>query len=148
MTVIAWDGKTLAADKQSTSAGLARTVTKLSRSMSADGKTLRLYGISGDPNVGQEIIHWHHNGLDGKDFPSMAKDGGTTVIMVDRSGVYLFDKSAFPERIEDEFVAIGSGRDFALAAMYLGCDARDAVEVACHFQDGCGRGIDTEELVP
>jgi hypothetical protein len=43
-------------------------------------------------------------------------------------------------------LAFGSGRDYAEAAMFLGCDAKRAVEVACQFQTDCGNGIDTLRL--
>jgi ATP-dependent protease HslVU (ClpYQ) peptidase subunit len=50
------------------------------------------------------------------------------------------------EPVEDPFIAFGAGRDYAMAAMHLGCDAHRAVEVACVFDTGCGMGIDTLEL--
>jgi hypothetical protein len=45
-------------------------------------------------------------------------------------------------RIEDGFAAIGSGRDYAMAVMSLGHDARTAVEVASRFDPGTGNGVD------
>ena len=41
---------------------------------------------------------------------------------------------------------MGHGRDFTLAAMHLGHDARTAVEVACALDAFCGCGIDTLTL--
>ena len=45
-------------------------------------------------------------------------------------------------RVEDGFVAVGSGRDYAMATMALGHTARRAVEIACRFDPGTGNGID------
>ncbi len=54
--------------------------------------------------------------------------------------------SAYPELHEDKFNALGAGRDYALAAMYLGFDASRAVEVACALDVNCGNGIDVLTL--
>ncbi len=45
-------------------------------------------------------------------------------------------ESFFVQEITD-FAAIGAGRDFALAALHLGHDARKAVEVACKLSVYC-----------
>lgn len=49
MTVICWDGKTLAADKRATSVGLARTVTKVQRHGDV------LLAMTGDWDVAAEM---------------------------------------------------------------------------------------------
>jgi len=50
------------------------------------------------------------------------------------------------ERVEDAFCAMGGGRDYALAAMFLGKSALEAVQVACALDITCGKGIDVLEL--
>jgi ATP-dependent protease HslVU (ClpYQ) peptidase subunit len=47
---------------------------------------------------------------------------------------------------EDKKTATGSGRDYALAAMHCGKTAREAVEIACLFETGCGNGVDELEV--
>jgi len=42
--------------------------------------------------------------------------------------------------VEDEFVAVGSGRDYAIAAMALGHTARVGVEIASRFDPGTDNG--------
>jgi hypothetical protein len=49
MTVIVWDGKTLAADKQATQADLKRKVTKIHRLRG------HLVGVSGDWDRGRRV---------------------------------------------------------------------------------------------
>lgn len=39
--------------------------------------------------------------------------------------------------------AIGTGRDYARAAMHLGRNAVEAVQVAILFDENCGNGVDT-----
>lgn len=140
MTVIAWDGKTLAADKQSTFCGLPRTTTKIHRAK--DGS---LMGATGTTAVCVALRNWYDAGAVKVDFPD--KDKEATLLVVKPDGtLLLWDSNATPIRIEDKFHAIGSGRDFALAALHLGHTAREAVEVACKYDVYCGKGIETLEL--
>lgn len=144
MTVIAWDGKMLAADKRSTHCGLARTVTKITRH---DRDTL--LALSGDQSVALEMLRWFKDGCSLGNFPAKARDDEATLTVVMRGGaVVMYTTGPVPAHIEDRQIALGSGRDYALAAMHLGHDARTAVEVACHFEVHCGNGIDTLEFEP
>lgn len=143
MTVIAWDGKTLAADRMGDASGLKRTTTKIRR---FDGG---LFGSSGAASRGAEMFAWIAAGADPDSVPAfqLVPDDYQTVMVVRNDGtVWLYGCSAYPFQMEDPFHAIGSGRDFAMAAMYLGHDARAAVAVASQFCSGCGMGIDTLEL--
>lgn len=142
MTVIAWDGKTLAADKRGTVAGMGYTVTKIHRV--PDG----LVAFSGGGSHAAELLQWFRTGRDPATYPRREDDDGAGSILVDLSGrVFMYPAAnPFAELIESPFFARGSGRDYAMAAMYLGCDARRAVEVACEFDIGCGNGVDALTL--
>lgn len=143
MTVIAWDGKTLASDKAATCVGYRSTVTKIYRVPGG------LVGLSGDGDRALELLAWFRAGRDIATWPreSQNKDDRGSVVFIDESGRCLgYDKTPYPQHNEQAFCAMGSGRDYALAAMYLGFDARKAVEVACALDNGCGCGIDTLTL--
>lgn len=142
MTVIAWDGKTLAADKRGTVAGMAYAVTKIHRL--PDG----LIAFSGGGSHAAELLNWFNGARDPATYPRCDDDGGAGSVRISADGkIFMYSApNPFPERIESLFFARGSGRDYAMAAMYLGCDARRAVEVACEFDVNCGNGIDTLEL--
>jgi hypothetical protein len=143
MTVIAYDGRTLAADKMGDAGGLRRTPTKIRR---FDGG---LFGSSGSASRGAEMFEWIVAGADPSTVPAyqLSHDNYEVVMIVRNDGTaWQYACSPHPIRIEDPFHAIGSGRDFAIAAMYLGHDARTAVAVASQFDSGCGMGIDTLEL--
>ncbi|MFX3547700.1 hypothetical protein V8918_02925 [Ralstonia mannitolilytica] len=140
MTVICWDGKTLAADKRATSVGLARTVTKIQRCGDL------LLAMTGDWDVAAEIREWFKAGAVPRDFPAKAREDLATLIVIGRGSLAVYSTGPFPIPIESEKAAFGSGRDFAEAAMYLGCSAVEAVSVACHFQTDCGNGIDALTL--
>lgn len=147
MTCIAFDGKTLAGDKRATNCGLARTVTKIH----AFQNNTQLVAISGNAAIGAEVMAWLLGEADPEKFPAAARTDETTVLVIERSEggkpvVRAYTSGPYATVFEDEQIAIGCGRDYALAAMTMGADARRAVEIACQFDVNCGNGIDTLEL--
>jgi sugar/nucleoside kinase (ribokinase family) len=141
MTVIAWDGKTLAADKRATSGNVAYTVVKVERF----GE--HLLGMVGEADVAHDLREWFKAGADTRDFPKSARrDNATLVVITAGMRARAFATGPHPMLYADDQLAWGCGRDFALAAMHLGHDARRAVEVACAFDIGCGNGVDTLTL--
>ena len=143
MTVIAFDGRTLAADKQSTSNGMRRTTTKVYRVF--DG----LLALMGDGGHAMALLGWFCGDRDNAAWPRPAgPEEVGRVIHFTRTGVTIYNGNGggYGEPVEDKFMAFGAGRDYAMAAMHLGCDARRAVEVACVYETSCGMGIDTLEL--
>ncbi|MFZ6813556.1 hypothetical protein ACO0K3_03745 [Undibacterium sp. Rencai35W] len=140
MTTIAWDGKTLAADKRCTSDGVISVVTKLYKVKGC------LLAAAGDFDRIQEMIHWFRKGCMPSNLPLFQRDNadfvGLIVIRPDKK-IYRYDRGPYPHKYESPTIAIGSGGNFALAAMHLGCTAVDAVRVACEFDCYSGNGIDT-----
>jgi ATP-dependent protease HslVU (ClpYQ) peptidase subunit len=142
MTVIAWDGKTLAADKQCTNAGHPYTVTKIHRVPGG------MVGFTGNGAHAQALLQWFKDGADPAKWPSKTGDTSGVLFIADSGEARGYSGEDGPHYIvyESPFVAFGAGRDYALAAMHLGHDARKAVEVACALDTSCGMGIDTLEL--
>lgn len=137
MTVIAFDGHTLAADKRAVSGGgIARTVTKIERHGDC------LLAITGDWDTGAEMREWFKAGAKPADFPPKAREDKASLIVIDQDGIHHYACGPHAMLVEDQRCSWGSGRDFAEATMYLGNDARTAVEVACLFQTDCGNGVD------
>jgi hypothetical protein len=136
MTVIAWDGHMLAADKQVTSAGLVHRCTKIQKH---NGKLL---GMTGDYDVATEMCMWFKAGADPEKFPAKAREDKATLVVIDHTGIYSYCTGPYPLRYEDKKAAWGSGRDFATAVMHLGRDAVEAVLTACVFSCDCGGGHD------
>lgn len=140
MTVIAWDGRTLAADKRSTFDGYPATTTKIVRAPNGD-----LIGAGGNSGMCRELRQWWIGGGSPANYPD--KDGRCVLLVVQAPGrVLYFESGPAPVLIEQRHFAVGSGRDLAIAAMFLGCHAYRAVEIACLFNAGCGNGIDTLEF--
>lgn len=142
MSVIAWDGKTLAADKRASLGTLIRTTTKIARC-----KHGALAGYSGAAAAGEELLAWVNDGGHAADFPAARRNPQAEfalLLLVWQSGeLWLYENTPYPMKFPPQQFAIGSGRDFALAAMHLGRSASDAVGVACQFDSGCGNGVDT-----
>ena len=137
MTVIAWDGMTLAADKRALTGGaMHRTTTKIEQHGDA------LLAVTGGWDVGIELREWWKAGAKPSDFPPKARDDVATLIVIRPGAVVTYASGPYPLPMEGEKFAFGSGRDFAEAAMYCGKTAAEAVAVACHFQSDCGNGID------
>lgn len=137
MTVIAWDGRTLAADKRAVSGGgISRTCTKIERHGDC------LIAITGDWDTGAEMREWFKAGAQPDKFPPKAREDKSTLIVIDSDSIRTWAVGPYPLHIEAERCCWGSGRDYAEAALYLGHDAQRAVEVACVFQTDCGNGID------
>lgn len=138
MSVIAWDGKSIVADKMASLCGMQSKVTKLFKLN--DGK---IGGVVGDLAQGLVLVEWYNNGRDEKSWPAFQKDDDFTYLIVaDSDGVVFYEQQPIAIKVEDEFHAWGSGCGYAMAAMYMGADAKKAVEVACHFDSYCGNGID------
>jgi 20S proteasome, alpha and beta subunits len=143
MTAIAWDGKTLAADKRMGFGSEFATVTKIHR---IDGC---LVGWAGESALGKAMIDWFRNGAKPEAFPATQRDKdrlGSLLVIRSNGEIHHFAAEPFPLVVEDKVYTIGSGSEFASAALYLGHDARRAVEVACALDMNCGNGIDTLEL--
>ncbi len=139
MSVIAWDGERLAADKRSTLGTLIRTTTKI---FDLD---YVLAAYAGDADTGEELLAWFTDGRDPAKFPTSQrdKDVWASLLIVWGDGkLWKYERTPHPLKFPPQQFAIGSGRDFALAAMHCGKTAPEAVEVACFFDSGCGNGID------
>jgi len=140
MTTIAWDGKTLAADKlASTGNGRGKT-TKIFRIRDC------LFGATGTQSLCIEMAEWFRAGAVPADLPALQKDpnknAGVLVVLPDGS-LQKYESGPYPLPVDDEKFAIGSGGDFARAAMYFGLTAVEAIAVAEHFDVNTGNGVDS-----
>lgn len=141
MTTIAWDGRTLAADRQLTTNGVRFTTTKAHRLK--DGS---LYGSCGQLELNIAVLAY----LNGEgEKPVMGKDDDFDGMLIKPDGsAWMLNKLLQPIAIESPYYATGSGRDFALCAMRLGKTAREAVELASEQDIWTGMGVMTLEIEP
>lgn len=141
MTVIAWDGQTLAADKMATSCGHASTTTKIRRASNGS-----LLAASGDADKARELFAWYEGGADPSAFPSNRDANNdpycSVMVITPEKKIFKIERGPYLIEFEDKVMAMGCGRDYALATMHLGFDAVKAVEVASALDISCGKGID------
>lgn len=143
MTVIAWDGKTLAADRRALLSGVPMAVTKIFKVGD------NLAGFSHTMSRGLALVQWLKDGANAAAFPKPEdKDDYANLLVVSPGGaLFKYENSPNPIIYEPgQQFAMGSGRDFALMAMLLGKTAREAVDLTCGLTVECGNGIDTLEF--
>lgn len=140
MTVIAYDGKTVAADRMVATEGVKRSITKLIRASDR-----AILAVTGRAAGLMEYVTWYEAGCPPSNAPQFDQHTELCVFLKGRR-VMVYDGRAFPIFFEDRFFANGSGEDFAMCAMHCGKTAREAVEIACIYRTSCGMGIDTMEV--
>lgn len=145
MSVIAWDGVTLAADRRASHGGFIHTTRKILRVRDC------LLGFTGPTDFGEQMVAWWIKGGQEKDFPESQRspdDWAGLLVIAPGPTIFKYERTPFPILVHDRQFAVGSGRDFAMAAMACGRTAAEAVEIACRFDSGCGNGIDELTLAP
>lgn len=138
MTVIAWDGKMIAADKLSDWGRSKVLVTKL-RVLGND----EVAGLAGNASRVMAMLQWYRDGADPVKFPYEAnKEREGTLIIASASGVRSYSHTPYAEEPDKGPMAYGWGRDFALAAMACGRTASEAVRVTNQLCSKTGLGVD------
>jgi hypothetical protein len=140
MTTIAWDGETLAADRQATNMASMYRTRKIFTLL--DGS---LVGIMGSADVCLLAIEWL-NGNGEKPVFSREDDHPYMIVIRPDRTIWRYERYLIPIAVLEPFFAGGSGRDYALAAMACGKSAVEAVELAAIYDEGTGLGIDTLSL--
>ena len=139
MTTIAYDGKTFAADRQTTFGGTPVATPKIVKGKFKGEECF--IGTSGEVEVCTAIEDWIKSGCKGK--LSLGDNPQVSAMIVVKSGdVYFMSGSTFAHKMGKTKWAIGSGADYALGAMYAGKSAKEAVEIASQLDTGTGLGVD------
>lgn len=141
MTTIAVNREMMAGDSQMTSGdGTKGHVTKIYRVGD------QLLGIAGSVPDAMRFVDWYRDVRSGRepDYEPNMKD--VDALILDGSGIWLFNTSLQPIRLRAAFAAIGSGSAAALGAMYAGADPRAAVRIAAKIDAYTGGSIKTYRL--
>ncbi len=140
MTTIAWDGRELAGDRMATIGGTPIPYRKVFRVTAPNGRRA-LVGYSGSG----AFVGAHLNWLRGGERPAFAHERfNWGVLLIDDAGI-VWHRCAWAdywERLRVRNWALGSGADYALAAMALGRSAREAVRLAHRLDHQTGLGVD------
>jgi hypothetical protein len=145
MTVIAWDGHTLAADRQAAIGDGCQAVCKIFRIEDC------LVGTTGNYSFGMEMMEWLRAGAIAADFRSDWRDpdkGASLLVIRPDKSIWKFEDSPIPYQLVGPFAAAGSGSECAMVAMACGRTAVTAVQVVNKYLSSCGMGYDYLPLAP
>lgn len=73
-------------------------------------------------------------------------DTDVTILELRHNGIWIYESCIIPARIKNDFWAVGTGANYAIAAMHLGKTPREAVEIAAMFDPGTSAPIDYLKL--
>lgn len=137
MTVIAWDGVTLAADRQA-SFGEVPTggALKIWRSVAPDGRAY-LCGASGLGEHCRGFRAW----LDGKGDKPTFNENFSAIVIDERRRIWYRNADTGYARVRLKVWALGAGCDYAIGAMAAGATAVQAIKIASKFDVWCGFGV-------
>lgn len=150
MTVLAFDGECLAADKQATEGGLRHLTTKIKRIEKGKFKGY-LMGGAGCTSQANMMMSWFESGAEPEYFPQYQDSedlSAQLLVITPKREILRFDFNPIPIVFNDDMYALGNGRDVALGAMAMGARAPEAVEIASQLCTGCGMGVDVLDLFP
>ncbi len=143
ITIVCWDGKTLAADRRVTSGHTISTTTKIFRTK--DG----IIGFAGCASGINAFLAWFNNTRDAMNFPEILYDpdyGVFALFINQQKEIWEFDYNCSPYLLTAKYVAIGSGDETALACMACGKTSAEAVKIVSKLNSSCGNGIDVLTL--
>ena len=129
MTVIAWDGVTVAADSMANEDGLSSTVTKLHTFK--DG----VLADVGELWACAAMRAWLTG--DGA-FPNVSGADASLIVFGPLGEVQEYQSTPYPLEEFSAPYAWGCGRDLALGAMLAGATAVEAARIACERSIYCG----------
>ena len=144
MTVLVWDGKTFAADKQSTCGQMRRKLTKIRKLDNG-----HLVGATGTSTDCKRYINWYEKVCEVADgeyvsLPEWSDGAPHMMVITPWKGIYLYTGTdTYLDYSENNIFATGSGAEYALGAMRAGASAEQAVLIANEFDTHCGMGVDT-----
>jgi len=137
MTVVAYDGKTIAAERLITEGdfrvGYEKKILPWSRGV---------YACRGDVDDGNRFEGWLESRdkfKPGKEFEAMWTDS-------DKPGKVFYANKTLTPWVHPVPFAIGSGAPVATPLLWEGYTAVEAVKAACKYTTSCGGKIDTFEV--
>lgn len=153
MTIIAYDGKSIAVDSIACNDSMKFTLNKYKL---FSGEIINsLYLWHGEYSLGLRLVDWHWSGGDISQWPSRQyTDAWTGLIVVhfDRDHRLIdmveYEQEPYPEPIDTPFLAWGSGEKFAMGAMAAGANAKRAAEIACELCTTCGGPVVSWDFMP
>jgi hypothetical protein len=142
MTTIAFDGRTLAADRGSWSGGLHQAVKKVHRITAPDGRRF-LVAMAGDSVFATLCLAWMRGKIDS---PGHCldddKNRDVMVVIDEKHRVWRLSSRLVYVPYEGKLHAHGAGQEIALGALMAGADAVKAIRITAQISDFAARGVD------
>ena len=69
-------------------------------------------------------------------------DIDVTVLELRHDGIWIYESTIIPARLKNDYWAIGTGANFAIAAMHCGKSVKEAVEIACMYDTSSHLPVD------
>lgn len=137
MTVIVWDGQTLATDGAASDDACMWEAEKAWRLDSGE-----VVSGAGQVQTILEMRHWYTNGADRKRFPmSQLGRNFCHFLVVRQGGLYRYEQGPLPIFHGRRKCAFGEGKDFAYGALGMGADAATAAKIAIRYSPFCGMDV-------
>jgi len=142
LTVIAWDGKTLAVDSLGVYSDRPIDIKKSMKTESGE-----ILSGSGSAETVLVLFDWYiETGADPEKYPEIEKQDLSNLVVVSEAEIRVY-YGKFPIVLDrNKNHAWGSGTDLALAAMHCGRNAIEACQVACELSVYCGGEIISYEV--
>lgn len=138
MTVIAWDGRFLVADRLADTAGHKFQVCKIRLAKDIYSEDTAV-AISGKFGAFDKLYDY---AIGKVQFPSsQEKDDWARLIVVTRGKLHWIEDVEGKIQTSAKFIAFGSGRDYALGAMQMGATALEAVRATSKLCVDVGLGV-------
>jgi hypothetical protein len=73
-------------------------------------------------------------------------DTDVTILELRQDGIWIYEGCIIPAKIKNDYWAIGTGANYAIAAMRLGKSPEEAVAISCEFDTSTNPPIDAWKL--
>jgi hypothetical protein len=138
VTIVVWDGATLAVDR-----GVTDGYTMWEQDKAWRLGNAVLTGV-GNMTLVLAMRNWYVAGRDASKFPTeqTLPDRWCEFIVATPDGLFRYERSPIPIEHGKNKCAFGYGKDFASGALAMGATAEQAVSIANKFSPHCGMGVD------
>lgn len=149
MSVVVWDGKTLATDTQC-NMGNAKFNAPKAWYKSVGGEACILSGVGTLKNIHrhkQWLLHTYDTDGNDNSFPyADVENHYYQFILVNKNGLLRYEGTPYPIDHGVNACAFGEAADFAYGALAMGATAVEAVKVAIAYSNQCGGNVESFSL--
>jgi len=89
-------------------------------------------GTAGDNPIIEQYLEYLRGHIDASELKKR-KGSDMTIILARKNGIFLIDEDYHVEKLNDRYIAVGSGAPVALGALAMGATARQALKIACRY---------------